>query len=117
MTHNYIHTKEFFEEHTMHQQVKETLQPFIGKKVEFTVQGDEYTILTQFETILIDMKSYQSSIESGHLTAYDFFVYLINELGVRYAVPTHQVANIQKYSNTNVEFDCQLYRLKLRVIS
>ncbi|OEF97207.1 hypothetical protein [Desulfuribacillus alkaliarsenatis] len=116
MTHNYIHTKEFFEEHSMHQQVKDELERFIGKKVEFTVQGDEYTILAQFESKLLELKSFQSNIESGHLTAFDFFIYLINEAKVRYAIPAHQVVEINKYSPTNIEFDCQLYRMKLRII-
>lgn len=115
MTHNFIHTKEFFEEHSMHGVVKEVLKDFVGKQVEFTVQGDEYTILTQFECKLIELKSYHSSIESGHLTANDFFIYLINEMGVRYAIPTHQVAAITKFSEMNIEFDCQLYRMKVRV--
>ena len=116
MTTNYIHTKEFYEEDPMYRNVVNELKQYIGKNLEFTIQGDEYTILTQFNSKLIEIKSYQSNIEAGHLTAYDFFIYMINELGVRYAIPTHQVVEIIKYSDTNIEFDCQLYRMKLRVL-
>ena len=116
MTHNHIHTKEFYNEHSMLKNVTNEVEVFIGKLVEFTIQGDEYTILSQFDSKLLEIKSYQSSIESGHLTANDFFVYLINDLGVRYAIPAHQVVAINKYTDSNIEFDCQLYRMKIRML-
>ena len=116
MTHNHIHTKEFYDEHSMLKNVTDELQVFKGKLVEFTVQGDEYTVLSQFDSKLLEIKCYHSSIESGHLTANDFFIYLINELSVRYAIPAHQVVAINKYTDTNIEFDCQLYRMKIRIL-
>ena len=109
-------TKEFYEEHPMYQEVIKQLRLFVDRQVEFTIQGDEYTILAQFVAHLEKFHSSQSHIESGHLVADDFFVYLENDQKIRFAIPAHQVSEIHKYSDHNVEFDCNLYRIKLRVI-
>lgn len=115
MTDNYIYTKEFYEEHPMYHKISDQLKLFVNQKVEFTIQGDEYTILTQFIAYLEEIRGSHSHIESGHLVANDFFIYLQNSLHIRFAIPVHQVSEIHRYSEGNIEFDCNLYRIKLRI--